>query len=66
MSNLFMLALALLTGGAVGFIIGAFVAASKEAEEFDGGFRADNVPPLPEYQPRAVTRLRKDDIYWEI
>lgn len=62
MTELIYGALIFLCGSFIGFMVAAAFAVGRGAdvEEFDGGFTHDHPPP------RAMTRITKDNIEWEI
>lgn len=58
MTEFFFIAIIFTCGTFVGLVIGAFLAASREADDFDGGYRHDHQPD----KPRARTIIFSDDI----
>ena len=52
------MALIFTCGSFLGLVLGAFMAASREADEFDGGYRHNHKPD----EPRVRTIIYSNDI----
>lgn len=58
MTEFVLMALIFSCGSFVGLVLGAFMSASREADEFDGGYRHNHKPD----EPRALTIIYSNDI----
>lgn len=47
MNDIIMLAGVFVLGTFAGFVVGAFIAAARDADDFDGGYRHDHEPAPP-------------------
>lgn len=47
MTDLILVAAIFFCGTFVGFVVGAFMAAARDADDFDGGYKHDYNPPPP-------------------
>ena len=45
MTDIIILAAVFFLGGFVGLVLGAFMAASRDADDFDGGYKHDHAAP---------------------
>lgn len=58
MSEFIFVAVIFVCGSFLGLVLGAFMAASREADEFDGGYRQNFRPD----EPRVRTIIYSNDI----
>ena len=58
MSEFIFIATIFVCGSFLGLVLGAFMAASREADEFDGGYRHNHRPD----EPRVRTIIYSNDI----